>query len=173
MIGNDLSRLPSQIQESLSAGTNLLDLLDSSEQGALLRVIRKSLRRGSHLYQLIQPELPGLEGFETPQLMPTGYEVFVTGYVHDIKKSFVRLKDFTFTGNVPNAIMASNFGKFIEILRPSTRKNESINALLLRALDESQPLRIKAVAAFRWRDGYPVYFELVSILTNDGGEIIT
>lgn len=163
MLQDDLSRIPAHVQESISSGTDLLDLLDSGEHGAKLRIIRKSLRRGSKLHPLIQPELVGLDDHVLPHLMALGHEVFVEAQVHDIRKSFVRLKNFTFKGTVPEAILSVRFGKYIELLRPTFQIDGSINTLLLGALDTSEVLEFKAVAAFRWRDGYPVYFELMAV----------
>jgi hypothetical protein len=162
MIQEDLTRIPHYIVESLTSGTDLLAILDSGEHGAKMRVIRKSVRNGSNLHALIQPELVGLNGQLPSHLLSLGQEVSIRAQVHDIKKSFARLKNFSFIGDVPSAVLNAEFGKFIELLRPKFHRNEVLNTLLLRALDGGEVLEFKTIAAFRWRDGQPVYFELKS-----------
>ena len=120
------------------------------------------MRPGSNLYSLVQPELIGLPAHIPRHMFSLGHVVRIDAQVHDIRKSFVRLKNFTFTGDVPQALLNVSFGKYIEILRPSIRDDASINTRLLGALDFPEILHIQAVAVFRWRDGQAAYFELVS-----------
>jgi hypothetical protein len=159
----DLAQLPNHLQQSLSAGTDLLNILDSSDQGSIIRTFRKALRRSSHLSHLIQPELPLVSEQAPPHVLPLGYRVEVKAQIHDIKKCFVRLKEVSFIGDVPEALMSAELGTYLNVLRPPYRSHADFNQYLLESLDKSNVVTFNLIAAFRWRDGYPVHFEFEQI----------
>ncbi len=163
MLQEDLSKLPAHILESLSSDRDLLDILDCGEYGAQLRVIRKSVRLKSNLYSLIQPELTGVDSGSPSHIISLGHEIHIDAQVHDFKKSIVRLKNFVFSSEVPHEIQNAAFGNYIDARRPTMRDDGATNSLLLNALDDSEILRFKADAAFRWRDGKPTFFEILSV----------
>lgn len=162
-VGRDLAQLPNHIQKSLSAGTDLLNILDSSEQGSIIRTIRKAVRKSSHLSHLIQPELPLIIEQAPPHVLPLGQRVEVRALIHDIKKYLVRLKEVSFIGDVPEALMSAELGTYLNVLRPPYRSHADFNQYLLDILDKSNFVTFNLIAAFRWRDGYPVHFEFEQI----------
>jgi hypothetical protein len=159
----DLLQLPLHILTSMSSNRSLAELLDSTDAGSKIRVIRKSMRSRSNLYPLIQPELLGM-GFHKPQqIIPHGVRVHIEAHVHELPRAFVRLKNYTFVENVPAEVASIDFGSYLDVLRPSAVQNQECNLALIHALDESKVITIEAIAAFKWKDGAPAYFEFRSI----------